>query len=154
MLKSSNSKLELRIQGIAASQIVEYKGIPRLQYRQLLVDFEAVLETTALGVVITEELEGFGEFRVTVQYPLQKTDLDVKITHLFARKLFCSITALARHTTHGIVLNGVPGVKVGEASPAFFSFPKVTMASCQRSIEFPGHSRQLGANVNGCTSVG
>ena len=83
---------------IAAREIVKDERVARLQARETFIHLESLGVTTALRVVIAQQLERIRVIGIAADKSLDEFDFDVQVTLLGARHLF-SGTAFKRHTT-------------------------------------------------------
>ena len=85
-------------EGIAAREIVKNNGAVGHQLGELFVHLESVHETAALGIMITEELEGVHIGGITAQDSLHEFNLGIKVALFGAVNLFPAVV-FSRHTT-------------------------------------------------------
>jgi len=67
--------VQLPSEGMAAGEIVEDNRAVRLELGQLLVHLQAVVESSTLGVMISQDLQRLHILRITADQPLQEGNL-------------------------------------------------------------------------------
>ena len=100
-----SGEVNLPVQGVAASEVVEDQRVARFNPGELFVHVEAVNVAAALGIVVAEELQGFDVFGLAVQQSFKKANFDIQIADLLAGEFLTASTAFSRHTTAEILKN-------------------------------------------------
>ena len=81
-LQGGSGEVKLGVERMAAGQIIKHERVPRLEPGKLLVDFQAMLVSTALSVMVAQDLERLDEIAVAFDDPFQETDFGVEVPDL------------------------------------------------------------------------
>jgi hypothetical protein len=83
---------------ITAGEIVKDERVPWFEPRQQIVYLEAIIELSALGIVVSQQLQGFNVSIFTPDDPFKKSNFNIQLPRFFAGQ-FLSGTVFLRHTT-------------------------------------------------------
>jgi hypothetical protein len=69
---------------MTAGEIVKDQRVARLEPGQLLVHPQAMVESSTLGVMVSQHLQRFEVLGIAVDEPFQERNLDVQLACFFA----------------------------------------------------------------------
>jgi hypothetical protein len=69
---------------MTAGEIVKDERVARLEPGQLLVHSQAVVESSPLGVMVSQHLQRFDVLGIAADEPFQERDLDVQLARFLA----------------------------------------------------------------------
>jgi hypothetical protein len=76
--------MEFASERMATGEIVEDERVARLELGQLLVHSQAAIETSALGVMVAQDLQRFDVLGIAADEAFKEGDFDVELASLFA----------------------------------------------------------------------
>ena len=121
--ESRDAILNVAHQRIAAGELVKGVGVVGLDFGQMFVRLEALVEFAATRLIVAQNPPGFGELRVAFDDPFHEADFDIQIPLFLAGQLpFC--TAFIQHTgaqTHAYQFSRSGAATCGFSSNEFVS---------------------------------